>query len=100
MTDPALVVERREESRTLIQNVVDAVLELPQRQRHVMICSLQDRIHDPHLLEGAFAARKQDIKKWDWPQDKVERQRLQASLSYARHNVARGMHARPALVCV
>jgi RNA polymerase sigma factor (sigma-70 family) len=92
MADPAEVVERREETRGRLREVVNAVMELPERQQHVMICSLQDRVDDPRPLENEFTMRKKDIKRWRWPKDKIERQRLQASLSYARHNVAREMN--------
>src|SRR5690348_6594 len=50
MADPAEVVEQREEVRGRMQEVVGVVLQLPTRQQHAMICTLQDRVDDPRLL--------------------------------------------------
>lgn len=88
ITDPAEVVEEQEEVACRMEEIVDAVLELPRRQQHVMICSMQERVDDPLQLSRALQDRQQDIRAWQWPQKKQDKQLLMASLSYARRSLA------------
>jgi DNA-directed RNA polymerase specialized sigma24 family protein len=91
MADPAEVVEQREEVRGRMKEVIGVVLQLPMRQRHAMICTLQDRIDDPRLLMDAFKQNKCEMQQWQWPQMRKEKILLQASLSYARHTLLRAV---------
>lgn len=91
MSDPADVIEHYEEATTRIEDVVEAVMKLSQRQRHVMICFLRDHADNLPLLMNAFKKRKADIALWQWPREKEKKQLLLASLSYARHNMTRSM---------
>jgi RNA polymerase sigma factor (sigma-70 family) len=91
ITDPAEVIEEQEEAESRMGAIVDAVLELPRRQQHAMICSMQDRVDDPVQLKHALQDRQQDIRAWQWPQKKQDKQLLLASLSYARRNLAASM---------
>jgi RNA polymerase sigma factor (sigma-70 family) len=86
--DPAEVIEEQEEAKWRMSEIVDAVLELPRRQQHVMICTMHDRVDDPVPLIHALQNRQQDIHAWQWPQKKQDKQLLMASLSYARRNLA------------
>ncbi len=88
IADPAEVIEEQEEAECRMEEIVDAVLELPRRQQHVMICTMQDRVDDPVPLIHALQSRQQDIRAWQWPQKKQDKQLLMASLSYARRNLA------------
>jgi RNA polymerase sigma factor (sigma-70 family) len=88
IADPAEVIEEREEAECCMEEIVDAVLELPRRQQHVMICTMQDRVDDPVPLIHALQSRQRDIRTWQWPQQKQDKQLLMASLSYARRNLA------------
>lgn len=88
IADPAEVIEEQEEAEDRMEEIVDAVLELPRRQQHVMICTLRDRVDDPVPLIHALQSRQQDIHTWQWPQKKQDKQLLMASLSYARRNLA------------
>ncbi len=88
ITDPAEVVEEQEVAEWRMGEIVDAVLELPRRQQHVMICTMRDRVDDPVPLINALERRQQDIHAWQWPQKKQDKQLLMASLSYARRNLA------------
>jgi RNA polymerase sigma factor (sigma-70 family) len=88
IADPAEVIEEQEEAESRLGEIVDAVLELPRRQQHVMICTMQDCVDDPVQLKHALQDRQQDIHMWQWPQKKQDKQLLMASLSYARRNLA------------
>jgi RNA polymerase sigma factor (sigma-70 family) len=90
-SNPIDIIEQQEEATECIDEVVTAILELPRRQQHVMVCSLRDRVDDLLPLVDAFQERERDIDEWQWPKDKGEKQLLRASLSYARQNVAQYM---------
>jgi RNA polymerase sigma factor (sigma-70 family) len=89
MADPAEVVEQQEAVRGRMEEVVGVVLQLPARQRHAMICTLQDRVDDPWLLMDALQQNKCEMQQWQWPQMRKEKVLLQASLSYARRTLLR-----------
>ena len=57
-----------------------------------MICSLRERVDDFIQLASAFKMRRIDIEGLQWPQEKSEKQVLQASLSCARRKVAAHLH--------
>jgi RNA polymerase sigma factor (sigma-70 family) len=97
MTDPAEVVEEQEQAKDRMSEVADAVMKLPQRQRHAMICTLRDRIDDTLLLINAFKSHKCNVHEWQWPQKRKEKVLLQASLSYARHTLMRSISNSTAL---
>jgi RNA polymerase sigma factor (sigma-70 family) len=97
MTDPAYVVEQQEEVTSRMEEVVGAILKLPLYQRHVMICTLRDRVDDALLLADAFRQHGCDLRQWQWPQMRREKVLLQASLSSARHSIARSIKDGPAL---
>ena len=87
MADPAEVIEQQEAVRGRMEEVVGIVLQLPARQRHAMICTLQDRVDDPRLLRDALQQNKCEMQQW--PQMRKEKVLLQASLSYARRTLLR-----------
>jgi DNA-directed RNA polymerase specialized sigma24 family protein len=89
MADPACVIEERTTVRHRMDEVAGAVLQLPRRQRHVMICSLRDRVDNLIQLSAAFRERHVNIERWQWPAQKAEKQRLRASLSAARLALSR-----------
>ncbi len=80
LCDPVAEFERKE----LIAEVVDDVLELPAVQRYAMICVLKDEVGDTLPLEEVFGKHGIDIKTINWPEDPIELQKLQSSLSVAR----------------
>ncbi len=88
MADPADVVERRYQAASRVQETVRAVLRLPGRQQCAMLCSLRERVDDLEQFERALSIHHIDSKAWQWPGEKRQKQLLQASLPYARRNVA------------
>jgi len=97
MFDPAEVVEEQDEAHNRLEEVLNAILGLPRCQRHVMICSLRERVDDELALVRGLRRRNLDINQWQWPQDKQEKQRLQASLSYGRRSIAKKLKNIPVL---
>ncbi len=87
MNDPAEEYEEKVEFSSRIKEVVDAVLQLPERQQHAIICTMRDRVDDIDALNQAFKERKADIENWQWPQVHAEKLLLRASLAYARCKV-------------
>ncbi len=82
--DPAEEVEQRMQSLACLNEVIQAILKLPPRQRLAMICSLQERVDDRAQLIHAFKMHKVDIEAVHWPTEKKEKYLIQASLAPAR----------------
>jgi DNA-directed RNA polymerase specialized sigma24 family protein len=91
MADPAVEYEEKVTVSERMQTVVDAVLALPARQQHALICDMRDRVDDLEALTKAFKVRKANIEGWQWPQQSRERLLLRASLTYARLKVSTQM---------
>jgi len=89
--DPMRIVEQKEALDELLKKLIDAVLTLPPRQKHVEICSLKEKVDDViHLLE-AFRDREVEVGSVQWPADEADRVRLKASKSPAQRKVAEHM---------
>jgi DNA-directed RNA polymerase specialized sigma24 family protein len=89
--DPADEVMQKIEGSSLLNEAVQLVMELPPRQRQAMMCLLQDQVDDLLQLVDAFKRYRIDIKAIRWPDDKAEKQLLQASLSPARRTLTKKM---------
>jgi DNA-directed RNA polymerase specialized sigma24 family protein len=87
MDDPAAEYEEQTAVTSRIQEVVDAVLQLPERQQRAIICTLRDRVDDIDALAQEFKERKADLSTWQWPQVHSEKLLLRASLAYARNKI-------------
>lgn len=83
MQDPALEFERKE----LIAAVIDDVLKLPPRQRYAIICVLKDEVAETFPLAETFSKHGIDVGAINWPQEPIELQRLQSSLSVAQRKL-------------
>lgn len=90
--DPADEVLQKIETSSLLNEVVQIVMELPSRQRLAMICLLHDRVDDLLQLIDVFKRQRIDIESIRWPIEKAEKQLLQASLSPARRTLTKKMH--------
>jgi DNA-directed RNA polymerase specialized sigma24 family protein len=84
LQDPEYEVEQEETIGGYMTEAVEAVLKLPPRQQHAMICSLKERIDDVLPLINALRNHAINIEELNWPEEKDELQRLRASLSVAR----------------
>jgi DNA-directed RNA polymerase specialized sigma24 family protein len=84
MQDPAYEIEQEEAIEDYTKETVEAVVNLPPRQQQAMICSLIDKIDDVLPLIDALRNHAINIEEVNWPEERDELQRLQASLSIAR----------------
>jgi RNA polymerase sigma factor (sigma-70 family) len=91
IADPEDEVLQQMDSESLLNEVIERVLELPPRQQQAMICQLQDQVDNLVELIDAFKQHRCDIKQIQWPTSKAEKQLLRASLSAARRNLARSI---------
>jgi DNA-directed RNA polymerase specialized sigma24 family protein len=88
MGDPQEVLEHREDAQACMHQVMDVVRELPPRQQFALRCLLYERVDNLIALVDAF--RKYRVNgEMGWPDEKVEKQRLQASCKPARTKIAR-----------
>ena len=91
MPDPAEEVEQRMENLARLNEIIQAILKLPPRQREAMICLLQERVDDREQLIHAFKAHQVDIEAVHWPVEKKERHLMQASLTHARRALSKSL---------
>ena len=89
LADPASVFEREEVLDNLIDLTAQVVHDLPTRMKLAMINHLKDQVDNLILLTKAFEKYKVTIKTMKWPEDPADSKRLKASLSPARHILAR-----------
>jgi DNA-directed RNA polymerase specialized sigma24 family protein len=87
MQDPATVLEGEETLADYILKAVDGILALPPCQEQAIICSLKDQVDDVARLIRAFKERNRDIEGVNWPAEKRDRQRLNASLTVSRQKL-------------
>jgi len=86
--DPADEIIQRMEAQSLLQQVVQMVIDLPPRQRMAMICSLWEQVDDLIQLRTILTAYGFDGKAMETPLERTGRRTLLASLSVARRKLA------------
>ncbi|MFL5662123.1 MAG: hypothetical protein ACJ8BW_12345, partial [Ktedonobacteraceae bacterium] len=83
--------EQDESFDELLNELLDAMADLHLRQRQASVCTLRERGDD--LVGFVDALQGRGIEsEWQWPEDKVDHQRLQASYAHARRKIASHMH--------
>jgi DNA-directed RNA polymerase specialized sigma24 family protein len=93
MRDPAIAYELKE----WITEVIDVVVQLPQKQVYAIVCAMKDEVEDTALLAELFRAHRIDIASMIWPQDPKELQRLRSLLSVARRTLREKFMRPPAI---
>jgi DNA-directed RNA polymerase specialized sigma24 family protein len=86
--DPEHALEQREAVESYLDVTVEAISTLPRRQQLAMVCLLLERIDDIIQLKEVFERYQIPIEVEDWPNDKVDKQRLKALISVARRKIA------------
>lgn len=86
--DPADEVIQRLDADTLLERLVQLLLELPPRQQMAVIYLLWDQVDDPTRLLAVLATHGLQVDVVQWPLEKAQRQVLLASLSVARRKLA------------
>jgi DNA-directed RNA polymerase specialized sigma24 family protein len=89
LADPAVEFGKKETIDGLMALTADVVTDLPSRQQHAMICYLKEQVDNGIRLIEAFEKHKINIDAVSWPVDEADKKRLKASVSPARHNIAR-----------
>ncbi len=89
LADPAIAFEKEEATDDLLKLTVQVVTDLPPRMKLAMINHLKDQVDSLIRLTEAFEKREVNIKTMKWPEDPADSKRLKASLSPARHLIAR-----------
>ena len=89
LADPAIAFEKEEATDDLLKLTVQVVTVLPPRMKLAMINHLKDQVDSLIRLTEAFEKREVNIKTMKWPEDPADSKRLKASLSPARHLIAR-----------
>ncbi len=89
--DPEHTLEQREAVESYLDVTVEAISTLPRRQQLAMVCLLLERIDDVIQLKEVFERYQIPIEVEDWPNDKVDKQRLKALISVARRKIAQFM---------
>jgi DNA-directed RNA polymerase specialized sigma24 family protein len=89
LADPAIAFEKEEATDDLLKLTAQVVTDLPPRMKLAMINYLKDQVDNMIMLTEAFEKHAINIKTMKWPDDPVDSRRLKASLSPARHLIAR-----------
>ncbi len=84
MQDPARQLEQEETLADYARWLANVVDSLPARQRRALLCTLKDQCDDIISLINTFKEQKIDVEATQWPEDKVDRNRLKSSLSVTR----------------
>ncbi len=93
--DPETILEQDESFDELLEVLLEAVADLHPRQQQASVCTLRDRVDD--LLGFVDALQAKSIEsELQWPEDRVDHQRLQASYAHARRNIASHMQVKSA----
>lgn len=89
--DPADEFEESESLAELMDSTVDAIEKLAPRQQQAMICELHEKIDSALLLIQTLSEHCVTVKSVDWPENEAEKVLLRASLSPARHKLAKSL---------
>ena len=89
--DPADRFEESEKLDELMDSTADALAKLAPRQQQAMICDLYEKIDTTLQLIEALRKHCVDVKTVEWPEKEADKTLLKASLSPARHKMAKHM---------
>jgi DNA-directed RNA polymerase specialized sigma24 family protein len=89
LADPAVEFEKEEVMDDLMELTAQVVTDLPPRMQRAMINHLKDKIDNLIRLTKAFEKHEVNIKAIKWSDDPADTKRLKASISPARHIIAR-----------
>jgi len=89
--DPADEFEESEKLDELMDSTADALAKLAPRQQQAMICDLYEKIDTTLQLIEALREHCVDVKTVEWPENEADKTLLKASLSPARHKMAKYM---------
>ena len=89
--DPADRFEESENLDELMDSTVSALAKLAPRQQQAMICDLYEKIDTTLQFIETLRKHCVDVKTVAWPEKEADKTLLKASLSPARHKMAKYM---------
>ena len=89
--DPADEFEESESLAELMDLTVGGLAKLSPRQQQAMICELHEKIDTTLQFIQVLRKHEVEVKTVDWPEDEADKVLLKASLSPARHKMAKNM---------
>ena len=89
--DPADQFEESESLNELVDLTASALAKLPPRQQQAMICDLYEKIDTTLQLIEALREHRVDVETVEWPAKEADKTLLKASVSPARHKMAKYM---------
>jgi hypothetical protein len=91
LNNPETIFEQKESLDETMKKLMEAVTDLPPRQKISTVATLKKRVDD--LLQFVTVLQENNIdSESEWPIERVERQRLQASFPHARRSIAHTMN--------
>lgn len=91
VVDPADEFEESESLAELMDSTANALTKLAPRQQQAMICELHEKIDATLQLIQALRKHLVEVNTLDWPEDEADKTLLKASLSPARHKMAKNL---------
>jgi DNA-directed RNA polymerase specialized sigma24 family protein len=85
-------VEQKEAAIRCAEKAAVAISMLPPRQKSAIACFLYERLDDPRQFKDIFRSHGINIETARWPAERAEKRLLKASISVARHTIARCMN--------
>lgn len=95
LVDPANEIDEKLTCKDFINDLADAIAELPSRQQRAMICTIIEKYNNPEPLILALCQRGINESQMHWPKDQEAKRVLQASLPAARCTIAAILHVDP-----
>lgn len=89
--DPADRFEEGESLDELMDSTTSALAKLAPRQQQAMICDLYEKIDTTLEFIESLREHCVDVKTVEWPENEADKTLLKASLSPARHKMAKYM---------
>jgi DNA-directed RNA polymerase specialized sigma24 family protein len=91
LSKPETIFEQKESLDETMKKLMEAVTDLPPRQKISTVATLKRRVDD--LLQFITVLQENNLDSGlEWPIERVERQRLQASFPHARRSIAHTMN--------
>ena len=88
LINPANALDDQVEKMDFLNNLAVVLPKVAPRQRRAIICTLLDKVDDPHQLKQALKRNHIDASEMCWPSNNAEKRLLQASLPAARRALA------------
>lgn len=83
MGDPLEELEQQESLNECMMRLAATIAQLPAQQRRAILLRMKERVDDLTLFMKSLRIYEIDIEKERWPSNKIDRQRLASSATFA-----------------